>query len=71
MAFDAALGGDIGTMTRLSTFTPRMWLILAHDLDYVSRGERDDFQASVSEVRRMLTSLESVASLAADRRRRR
>jgi hypothetical protein len=32
MAFDAALGGDIGTMTRLSTFTPRMWLILAHDL---------------------------------------
>ena len=32
MAFDAALGGDIGTMVRLSTFTPRMWLILAHDL---------------------------------------
>jgi len=32
MAFDAALGGDIGTMIRLSTFTPRMWLILAHDL---------------------------------------
>jgi len=29
---DAALGGDIGTMIRLSTFTPRMWLILAHDL---------------------------------------
>ena len=26
------LGGDIGTMIRLSTFTPRMWLILAHDL---------------------------------------
>jgi FlaA1/EpsC-like NDP-sugar epimerase len=24
--------GDIGTMIRLSTFTPRMWLILAHDL---------------------------------------
>src|SRR5258708_31343519 len=32
MASDAALGGDIGTMVRLSTFTPRMWLILAHDL---------------------------------------
>jgi O-antigen biosynthesis protein WbqV len=32
MAFNAALGGDIGTMIRLSTFTPRMWLILAHDL---------------------------------------
>src|SRR5713101_6039258 len=25
-------GGDIGTMIRLSTFTPRIWLILAHDL---------------------------------------
>ena len=26
------LAGNIGTMIRLSTFTPRMWLILAHDL---------------------------------------
>src|SRR5712691_6678542 len=26
------LAGEIGTMIRLSTFTPRMWLILAHDL---------------------------------------
>jgi O-antigen biosynthesis protein WbqV len=26
------LGGDIGTMIRLSTYTPRMWLILTHDL---------------------------------------
>jgi O-antigen biosynthesis protein WbqV len=26
------LGGNIGTMTLLSSFTPRMWLILAHDL---------------------------------------
>jgi FlaA1/EpsC-like NDP-sugar epimerase len=26
------LGGRIETMIRLSTFTPRMWLILAHDL---------------------------------------
>jgi len=26
------LRGNIGTMIRLSTFTPRMWLILAHDL---------------------------------------
>ncbi len=25
-------GGDISTMIRLSSFTPRMWLILAHDL---------------------------------------
>jgi FlaA1/EpsC-like NDP-sugar epimerase len=29
---DKVFGGDIGTMIRLSTFTPRMWLILAHDL---------------------------------------
>ena len=57
---------SLGSASELS-----YWLILAHDLDYVSRGERDDFQASVSEIRRMLTSLESVASLAADRRRRR
>ena len=28
----ARLGGNIGTMTLLSSFTPRMWLILAHDL---------------------------------------
>ncbi len=28
----ARLGGNIGTMTPLSSFTPRMWLILAHDL---------------------------------------
>src|SRR5499427_6718109 len=26
------LGGKIGTMIRFSSFTPRMWLILAHDL---------------------------------------
>src|SRR5262245_8157979 len=26
------LGGNIGTMIRFSSFTPRMWLILAHDL---------------------------------------
>ncbi|MEA2950002.1 MAG: hypothetical protein QOI40_5332 [Alphaproteobacteria bacterium] len=26
------LGADIGTMIRFSTYTPRMWLILAHDL---------------------------------------
>src|ERR1700737_4108396 len=33
ITFGAAVaGGDIGTMIRLSTFTPRMWLILAHDL---------------------------------------
>ena len=32
MALKPHLCGNIGTMIRLSTFTPRMWLILAHDL---------------------------------------
>jgi FlaA1/EpsC-like NDP-sugar epimerase len=33
IAFGAAVaGGDKDSMIRLSTFTPRMWLILAHDL---------------------------------------
>jgi FlaA1/EpsC-like NDP-sugar epimerase len=32
MALDLAVGGHNGTMTLLSSFTPRMWLILAHDL---------------------------------------
>jgi four helix bundle protein len=41
------------------------FLILAHDLDYIARAERDQFQGSVTEVRRMLTSLERVSSLAA------
>ena len=42
------------------------WLILAHDLDYIEQAERDAFQQSVSEVRRMLTALERVSSLAAE-----
>src|SRR3954451_10238494 len=57
---------SLGSASELS-----YWIILAHDLDYIARTERDDFQDSVSEVRRMLTSLERVSSLAADRRRRR
>jgi FlaA1/EpsC-like NDP-sugar epimerase len=32
MGLPPHLGKSIGTMIRLSTFTPRMWLILAHDL---------------------------------------
>jgi FlaA1/EpsC-like NDP-sugar epimerase len=32
MALGAAFGRHIGIMIRFSTFTPRMWLILAHDL---------------------------------------
>jgi four helix bundle protein len=51
---------SLGSASELS-----YWLILAHDLDYIARAERDGFQESVSEVRRMLTSLERVASLAA------
>ena len=47
------------------------WLILAHDLDYIERAERDAFQESTSEVRRMLTSLERVSSMAAARSIRR
>ena len=57
---------SLGSASELS-----YWIILAHDLDYIARTERDDFQDSVSEVRRMLTSLERVSSRAADRRRRR
>jgi four helix bundle protein len=51
---------SLGSASELS-----YWLILAHDLDYIDRAERDAFQASVSEVRRMLTALEKVSSLAA------
>jgi four helix bundle protein len=51
---------SLGSASELS-----YWLILAYDLDYINRAERDAFQASVSEVRRMLTSLEKVSSLAA------
>jgi four helix bundle protein len=51
---------SLGSASELS-----YWLILAHDLDYIARAERDAFQESVSEVRRMLTALERVASLAA------
>src|ERR1700687_5616992 len=32
MASGAALGGGSGARILLSTFAPRMWLILAHDL---------------------------------------
>src|SRR5262245_33440898 len=32
MTSNTARGSTIATMLRLSTFTPRMWLILAHDL---------------------------------------
>ena len=45
------------------------YMTLAHDLDYMDRRARDDLQASVSEVRRMLASLARVAAAAAKRNR--
>jgi len=42
------------------------YAILAHDLAYMSQPDRDDVQASVSEVRRMLASLERVSAAAAE-----
>jgi len=42
------------------------YLILAHDLEYLATRERDTLQHDVTEVRRMLSSLERVARAAAD-----
>jgi hypothetical protein len=42
------------------------YAILAHDLAYMSQPDRDDVQTSVSEVRRMLASLERVSAAAAE-----
>ena len=41
------------------------YLILAHDLSYTTRSACDDLQGSLSEVRRMLASLERVSATAA------
>ena len=41
-------------------------LILAHDLGYTSTNTRDGLQADLSEVRRMLASLERVSAAAAE-----
>jgi four helix bundle protein len=43
------------------------YLILAHDLSYLTRGRRDELQDGLLEVRRMLASLERVSALAAER----
>lgn len=43
------------------------YLILAHDLDYTSVARRDELQDALSEVRRMLASLERVSATAAER----
>ena len=42
------------------------YAILAHDLAYMSQPDRDDVQASVSELRRMLASLERVSAALAE-----
>jgi len=43
-------------------------LILAHDLGYMDQSRRDELQSALSEVRRMLASLERVSAMAAERR---
>jgi hypothetical protein len=52
----------LGSASELSYY-----LILAHDLGYLDRPLRDDLQSDLSEVRRMLTSLERVSAMAARR----
>ena len=54
--------GSLGSSSELSYY-----LILAHDLSYMTGPERDDLQGSLSEVRRMLASLERVWASAAER----
>ena len=44
------------------------YLVLAHDLSYATQSTCDDLQGSLSEVRRMLASLERVSAMAAERR---
>src|SRR6478672_5117156 len=43
------------------------YLILAHDLSYITRPRRDEMQVALFEVRRMLASLERVSATAAER----
>ena len=43
------------------------YLILAHDLGYMTHSRRDELQDALSEVRRMLASLERVSAAAAER----
>lgn len=53
---------SLGSASELSYY-----LILAHDLSYLDRPLRDGLQGDLSEVRRMLTSLERVSAMAARR----
>jgi len=52
---------SLGSASELSYY-----LILAHDLSYTDRDARDGFQSALSEVRRMLASLERVSAAAAE-----
>jgi four helix bundle protein len=54
--------GSLGSASELSYY-----LILAHDLSYMTGPDRNDLQDSLSEVRRMLASLERVSAAAAER----
>jgi four helix bundle protein len=53
---------SLGSASELSYY-----LILAHALSYMERSARDELQGDVSEVRRMLASLERVSAMAAER----
>ena len=52
---------SLGSASELSYY-----LILAHDLSYTSTDIRDELQDSLSEIRRMLASLERVSAAAAE-----
>jgi four helix bundle protein len=54
---------SLGSANELSYY-----LILAHDLSYRERSVRTDLQGDLSEVRRMLASLERVSAMAAEQR---
>ena len=54
---------SLGSAAELSYY-----LILAHDLSYLQKPAHDDMQSGLSEVRRMLASLERVSAMAAERR---
>ena len=43
------------------------YLILVHDLGYMANARRDELQDALSEVRRMLASLERISATAAER----
>ena len=53
---------SLGSASELSYY-----VTLAHDLEYLIRQTCDDLQASISEVRRMLASLERFSAAAAER----